>query len=146
MVTAHQEARSMSSPMLRGIYLDAYSKTDSPYKHRLSPISTINSEVTRSHKISGVCGVNRKTGKCDTLVKIRCVTESKNSEGKGCGKIPKRVYLYLTIVIFIVLVDSLSPVDVGILAEPRNSLCLCFSLCVDIFFCAIFLEAVLPIT
>ena len=48
---------------------------------------------------------------------------------RGVGKIPKGVYLYLTIVIFIVLVDSLSPVDVGILAEPRNSLCLYFFVC-----------------
>ena len=54
------------------------------------------------------------------------------------GKIPKRVFLYLTIVFFIVLGDSLSPVDVGIFAEPHNSLCLCF-LCVLITFVVYFL-------
>ncbi|PSS09955.1 Protein IQ-DOMAIN like [Actinidia chinensis var. chinensis] len=59
--SAKAKARSMSSPRLRGISLDAYSETDSPYKHRLSPISTINSEVTSSHKISSVGGVQQRS-------------------------------------------------------------------------------------
>ncbi|KAL7204593.1 hypothetical protein ACSBR2_017631 [Camellia fascicularis] len=40
--SAKAKARSMSSPRLRDVNLDAYSDTNSPYKHKLSPISSVN--------------------------------------------------------------------------------------------------------
>ncbi|CAK9185139.1 unnamed protein product [Ilex paraguariensis] len=44
--SAKAKARSLSSPRVRGPI-----SIDSPYKHKLSPISSINSEVTSSSKI-----------------------------------------------------------------------------------------------
>ncbi|KAA8537297.1 hypothetical protein F0562_027016 [Nyssa sinensis] len=43
--SAKAKARSWSSPRLRPVSFDAYSETNSPYKHKLSPASSINSEV-----------------------------------------------------------------------------------------------------
>ncbi|KAF5952522.1 hypothetical protein HYC85_010466 [Camellia sinensis] len=40
--SAKAKARSMSSPRLRGVNLDACSDTNSPYKHKLPPISSVN--------------------------------------------------------------------------------------------------------
>lgn len=53
--SAKAKLRSMSSPRLRGVNIDAYSESNSPYKHKLSPKSSINSEVTSS---SRVCDCN----------------------------------------------------------------------------------------
>ncbi|KAK9741966.1 hypothetical protein RND81_03G140200 [Saponaria officinalis] len=44
--SAKAKTRSLSSPRLRPLHFDAYSDGDSPYKHKLSPMSSINSEVT----------------------------------------------------------------------------------------------------
>lgn len=45
-VSAKAKSRSLSSPRLRPWSFDSNSETYSPYKHKLSPISSINSEVT----------------------------------------------------------------------------------------------------
>lgn len=44
--SAKAKVRSLSSPRLRPVCFDAQSEISSPYKHKLSPISSINSEVT----------------------------------------------------------------------------------------------------
>ena len=44
--SAKAKSRSLSSPRLRPMSFDSNSETFSPYKHKLSPISSINSEVT----------------------------------------------------------------------------------------------------
>ncbi|KAL2514611.1 IQ-domain 11 [Forsythia ovata] len=67
--SAKAKVRSMSSPRLRPINLDVCSEINSPYKHRLSPVSSINSELTsrswvrnavapsdRSPQLKGVAG------------------------------------------------------------------------------------------
>ncbi|XP_042006943.1 protein IQ-DOMAIN 12-like [Salvia splendens] len=46
--SAKAKARSTSSPRLRPISFDVYSESTSPYKHKLSPVSSINSELTSS--------------------------------------------------------------------------------------------------
>ncbi|KAI3445092.1 hypothetical protein Pfo_001757 [Paulownia fortunei] len=46
--SAKAKARSMSSPRLRPLSFDVCSEITSPYKHKLSPISSINSELTSS--------------------------------------------------------------------------------------------------
>ncbi|KAG8391165.1 hypothetical protein BUALT_Bualt01G0159400 [Buddleja alternifolia] len=46
--SAKAKARSMSSPRLRPLSFDVCSEIASPYKHKLSPISSINSELTGS--------------------------------------------------------------------------------------------------
>ncbi|EYU38247.1 hypothetical protein ABFS82_02G114500 [Erythranthe guttata] len=44
--SAKAKARSLSSPRLRPLSFDVCSEITSPYKHKLSPISSINSELT----------------------------------------------------------------------------------------------------
>ncbi|XP_047945748.1 protein IQ-DOMAIN 11-like [Salvia hispanica] len=46
--SAKAKARSTSSPRLRPLSFDVCSEITSPYKHKLSPISSINSELTSS--------------------------------------------------------------------------------------------------
>lgn len=46
--SAKARARSLSSPRLRPLSFDVCSEITSPYKHKLSPISSINSELTSS--------------------------------------------------------------------------------------------------
>lgn len=46
--SAKARSRSMSSPRLRPLSFDVCSEITSPYKHKLSPISSINSELTSS--------------------------------------------------------------------------------------------------
>lgn len=46
--SAKARSRSMSSPRLRLLSFDVCSEIASPYKHKLSPISSINSEFTSS--------------------------------------------------------------------------------------------------
>ncbi|KAK6140507.1 hypothetical protein DH2020_025754 [Rehmannia glutinosa] len=46
--SAKAKSRSMSSPRLRPLSFDVCSEITSPYKHKLSPISSINSELTSS--------------------------------------------------------------------------------------------------
>lgn len=46
--SAKAKTRSMSSPRLRPLSFDVCSEITSPYKHKLSPISSINSELTSS--------------------------------------------------------------------------------------------------
>lgn len=46
--SARAKARSLSSPRLRPLSFDVCSEITSPYKHKLSPISSINSELTSS--------------------------------------------------------------------------------------------------
>ncbi|XP_058225881.1 protein IQ-DOMAIN 11 [Rhododendron vialii] len=50
--SAKAKLRSMSSPRLRRVNFDAYSESNSPYKHKLSPKSSINSEVTSSSRVN----------------------------------------------------------------------------------------------
>ncbi|XP_074286534.1 protein IQ-DOMAIN 11 isoform X4 [Silene latifolia] len=51
--SAKAKTRSLSSPRLRSIHFEGYSDGDSPYKQKLSPMSSINSEghsaVARNH-------------------------------------------------------------------------------------------------
>ncbi|XP_059651933.1 protein IQ-DOMAIN 11 isoform X2 [Cornus florida] len=49
--SAKAKARSMSSPRLRPVSLDTCSETNSPYKYKLSPISSLNSDVLGSSRI-----------------------------------------------------------------------------------------------
>nr|GMD65337.1 protein IQ-DOMAIN 14-like [Ipomoea batatas] len=49
--SAKARARSLSSPRLRPMKFDAYSEINSPYKYKLSPISSINSEVTITSRV-----------------------------------------------------------------------------------------------
>lgn len=56
--SAKARTRSTSSPRLRPLHFEAYSDSDSPYKHKLfSPMSSINSEATSSgfSKVSNKC-------------------------------------------------------------------------------------------
>ncbi|KAL8500906.1 hypothetical protein ACS0TY_020480 [Phlomoides rotata] len=46
--SAKARSRSMSSPRLRPLSFDVSSEITSPYKHKLSPVSSINSELTSS--------------------------------------------------------------------------------------------------
>ncbi|XP_051146460.1 protein IQ-DOMAIN 11 [Andrographis paniculata] len=46
--SARAKTRSLSSPRLRPLTFDVCSEIASPYKHKLSPISSINSELTSS--------------------------------------------------------------------------------------------------
>ncbi|KAI3796435.1 hypothetical protein L1987_39106 [Smallanthus sonchifolius] len=46
--SARARARSLSSPRLRPISIDTWSASSSPYKHKLSPISSINSDASSS--------------------------------------------------------------------------------------------------
>lgn len=59
--SAKAKARSMSSPRLRPICFDAYSDINSPYKHKLSPISSINSEATSCSQISKHYGFSQRS-------------------------------------------------------------------------------------
>ncbi|KAA8519144.1 hypothetical protein F0562_013382 [Nyssa sinensis] len=59
--SAKAKARSISSPRLRPINIDSYSETNSPYKHKLSPISSINSEVTSSSRIGNPTGFQQRS-------------------------------------------------------------------------------------
>uniref|UniRef100_A0A5B6ZII4 DUF4005 domain-containing protein n=2 Tax=Davidia involucrata TaxID=16924 RepID=A0A5B6ZII4_DAVIN len=59
--SAKAKARSLSSPRLRPVSLDAYSEIHSPYKHKLSPISSINSEVTSSTRIGNPSGFQQRS-------------------------------------------------------------------------------------
>ncbi|CAH9122952.1 unnamed protein product [Cuscuta epithymum] len=49
--SAKAKARSLSSPRLRPMKFDAYSEINSPYKYKLSPISSINSEMTVKSRV-----------------------------------------------------------------------------------------------
>ncbi|KAL6981041.1 Protein of unknown function (DUF4005) [Sarracenia purpurea var. burkii] len=62
--SAKARARSVSSPRVRGVGgLDIYSDSNSPYKHKLklSPMSSINSEVTSSGRICSFGGVQQRS-------------------------------------------------------------------------------------
>ncbi|CDP13851.1 unnamed protein product [Coffea canephora] len=59
--SAKAKVRSMSSPRLRPICFDAYSEINSPYKHKLSPISSINSEATSCSQISKHYGFSQRS-------------------------------------------------------------------------------------
>lgn len=59
--SAKAKSRSMSSPRLRGVNFDAYSESNSPYKCKLSPISSINREVTSSSRIRNFSGFEQKS-------------------------------------------------------------------------------------
>ncbi|KAJ8573622.1 hypothetical protein K7X08_010133 [Anisodus acutangulus] len=59
--SAKAKARSMSSPRLRPINTDVYSEINSPYKHKLSPISSINSDVTITSRMGSVTGFSQRS-------------------------------------------------------------------------------------
>lgn len=59
--SAKAKARSMSSPRLRPINTDVYSEINSPYKYRLSPISSINSDATVTSRIGSVTGFSQRS-------------------------------------------------------------------------------------
>lgn len=59
--SAKAKSRSMSSPRLRGVNFDAFSESNSPYKCKLSPISSINREVTSSSRICNFSGFEQKS-------------------------------------------------------------------------------------
>ncbi|KAL3537590.1 hypothetical protein ACH5RR_000956 [Cinchona calisaya] len=59
--SAKAKVRSMSSPRLRPINFDAYSEINSPYKHKLSPISSINSDMTSCSQISKSIGFSQRS-------------------------------------------------------------------------------------
>ncbi|WMV10681.1 hypothetical protein MTR67_004066 [Solanum verrucosum] len=51
----------MSSPRLRPISTDVYSEINSPYKYKLSPISSINSDATVTSRIGSVPGFSKRS-------------------------------------------------------------------------------------
>lgn len=59
--SAKAKVRSMSSPRLRPINVDVCSEINSPYKHRLSPISSINSEQTSRSWIRNAVGSSERS-------------------------------------------------------------------------------------
>lgn len=59
--SAKAKVRSMSSPRLRPINIDVCSEINSPYKHRLSPISSINSELTSRSWIRNAVGYSERS-------------------------------------------------------------------------------------
>ncbi|XP_052192170.1 protein IQ-DOMAIN 11-like [Diospyros lotus] len=59
--SAKAKARSVSSPRLRATCSDVGSETNSPYKHKFSPISSINSEVTSSSRICNYSGFQQRS-------------------------------------------------------------------------------------
>lgn len=60
--SAKAKIRSTSSPRPRPVHFDAQSETLSPYKHKISPISSINSEVTTISMLANSCtGFVQKT-------------------------------------------------------------------------------------
>lgn len=54
--SAKARTRSTSSPRVRPMHFESYSDSDSPYKHKISPMSSMNSEVTCLSKISNKSG------------------------------------------------------------------------------------------
>ncbi|KAK4738134.1 hypothetical protein R3W88_001831 [Solanum pinnatisectum] len=59
--SAKAKARSMSSPTLRPINTDVYSDINSPYKYKLSPISSINSNAMVTSRIGSVPGFSQRS-------------------------------------------------------------------------------------
>lgn len=59
--SAKAKARSMSSPRLRPLSFDVCSEITSPYKHKLSPISSINSELTSSSWVGNHIGSSQRS-------------------------------------------------------------------------------------
>lgn len=59
--SAKAKARSTSSPRLRPLSFDVCSEITSPYKHKLSPISSINSELTSSSWIGNNMGSSHRS-------------------------------------------------------------------------------------
>lgn len=53
--SAKAKIRSTSSPRPRPVNFDAQSETLSPYKHKISPISSINSEMTTISMLANSC-------------------------------------------------------------------------------------------
>ncbi|KAK6803999.1 hypothetical protein RDI58_001783 [Solanum bulbocastanum] len=58
---AKAKARSMSSPRVRPINTDVYSQINSPYKYKLSPISSINSDAMVTSRIGSVPGFSQRS-------------------------------------------------------------------------------------
>lgn len=59
--SAKAKARSLSSPRMRPMKFDAYSEINSPYKYKLSPISSINSEMTVKGKALNPSGLSQRS-------------------------------------------------------------------------------------
>ncbi|KAL0379843.1 UNVERIFIED_CONTAM: protein IQ-DOMAIN 14 [Sesamum angustifolium] len=59
--SAKAKARSLSSPRLRPLSFDVCSEITSPYKHKLSPISSINSELTGSSWVGNHINSSQKS-------------------------------------------------------------------------------------
>ncbi|KAH6824576.1 hypothetical protein C2S53_010390 [Perilla frutescens var. hirtella] len=59
--SAKAKTRSMSSPRLRPLSFDVCSEITSPYKHKLSPISSINSELTSNSWIGNHMGFSQRS-------------------------------------------------------------------------------------
>ncbi|KAM3323515.1 protein IQ-DOMAIN 11 [Capsicum chacoense] len=59
--SAKAKARSMSSPRLRPINTDVCSEINSPYKYKLSPISSINSDATVTSRIGSAIGFSQRS-------------------------------------------------------------------------------------
>lgn len=59
--SAKAKARSLSSPRLRPINSDVCSEINSPHKHYLSPISSINSELTSSGWLRNPVGLSQRS-------------------------------------------------------------------------------------
>ncbi|KAK9682488.1 hypothetical protein RND81_10G077100 [Saponaria officinalis] len=72
--SAKAKTRSLSSPRLRPMRFDAYSDGDSPYKRKLSPMSSVNSEVTGSSfsKVSNKSFYSSSQQKSPTLKGVPC--------------------------------------------------------------------------
>ncbi|KAL1564365.1 IQ-domain [Salvia divinorum] len=59
--SAKAKARSTSSPRLRPLSFDVCSEITSPYKHKLSPISSINSELTSNSWVGNHMGTSHRS-------------------------------------------------------------------------------------
>lgn len=65
--SAKAKARSLSSPRQRPFNFDVCSEIASPYKHKLSPISSINSEFTSSSWIGNSISSFRRSPNLQNL-------------------------------------------------------------------------------
>ncbi|PIN16884.1 hypothetical protein CDL12_10459 [Handroanthus impetiginosus] len=59
--SAKAKARSLSSPRLRPLSFDVCSEITSPHKHKLSPISSINSELTGSSWVGNHISLSQRS-------------------------------------------------------------------------------------
>ncbi|XP_073025624.1 protein IQ-DOMAIN 11-like [Primulina eburnea] len=88
--SAKAKARSLSSPRLRPINSDVCSEINSPHKHYLSPISSINSELTSSGWLRNPVSLSQRSPRLKGLqVPIKSTISIKNLRFDSGDSFPK---------------------------------------------------------